>query len=121
MNLPWGIIEWVIQHPELGWIVLFFWLLFELRHPKGRVHALDRKITGAIIVIRALARREDAINEKKVDDYLVENGMEPGDFFVQGDGKSTPKHLIEDSSETSGESPLTKSDNTPNNDGDTTE
>ena len=121
MDFPWQAAQWAMENPELGWIIVFVYLVIELRHPRGRAYAIDKKLTGAIIVIRALARREDAIDEKLVDDYLVENGMEPEDFFIGENGRATPKHLIEDSSETSDESPLTKNDNIPNNDGDSTE
>lgn len=96
MSLPWGAIEWVINHPELGWILLFGWLLFELRHDKGRIYQLDKKITGAIIVIRALAQQQDAIDEDKVDDYLVENGMKPQDFFVNGEDPLPHKSFEEE-------------------------
>ena len=85
MVTPWGVYEFVVSHPELGWILLFFWLLFELRSPRGRIYQLDKKITSSIIVIRALAKKEEAINEDKVDKYLVENGMEPDDFFKGDD------------------------------------
>lgn len=83
MVIPWEYTEWAMEHPELGWVLLFGWLLFELRSKKGRVYQLDKKITGSIIVIRALAERDEAIDEEKVDDYLVENGMEPNDFIVE--------------------------------------
>lgn len=76
-----AVVEFIITHPELGWIPFGLWLLFELRSKRGRIYQLDRKITSAIIVVRALARKEEAIDEEEVDRYLVENGMEPSDFF----------------------------------------
>lgn len=96
--IPWEIVvSFVLEHPEMGWIVLFGWLLFELRSKRGRIYQLDKKITGSIIVIRALAKKEKAIDEEKVDDYLVENGMEPADFF-RGDMSTTAKRSFEDDS-----------------------
>lgn len=113
--MPWGVIlEFVLEHPELGWILLFGWLFLELRTPYGRFFQLDKKITGAIIVIRALAKKDDLINEEAVDDYLVENGMEPEDFFTES--KAFPDTVVEDSSSQQGESTLGDNDNSPNND-----
>lgn len=94
MSIPLGILEWIIEHPEIGWVALGGYLLFELRSKKGKLYALDRKITGAIIVIRALARKEEAINEDSVDEYLVENGMEPSDFFVEEDVPTENESLL---------------------------
>lgn len=114
MVLPWEIFQWVVNHPELGWILLFLWLLFELRSDKGRIYQLDKKITGAIIVVRALAKQEQAIDEDKVDDYLVENGMEPEDFFRQDEPTAAQK-MIEDNPSNGSESSKGDNDNTPNN------
>ena len=120
MVIPWGVFQWVVDHPELGWVLLFGWLLFELRSKRGRIYALDKKITGAIIVIRALAQQESAINEDKVDDYLVENGMEPNDFFKE-DQSAPAQKMVEDSALTTGESSISDNDNSPNNDERSTE
>lgn len=117
MTIPWGLFQWAVDHPELGWVLLFLWLLFELRSDRGRLYQLDKKITGSIIVIRALAQKEDAIDESKVDDYLVENGMEPRDFFVEGHPQSPgSKPSFEDNSGTSDESLRGETNNSPNND-----
>lgn len=121
MSLWWDLLEIAVSTPELGWIFLFGWLFFELHHKRGRIAQLDKKITGSVIVIRALARKEQAIDEQQVDEYLVENGMEPSDFFVEKGGEARPQHFVEDSAEQDDESPLTKSANIPNNDGDTSE
>lgn len=116
--IPWGAItSFFLSHPELGWVILAAWLFFELRTKRGTIYKLDKKITGSIIVIRALAKKEDAIDESKVDDYLVENGMEPADFF-RGDMAATPskRRSFEEDTEESDESPLGRSGNSPNND-----
>lgn len=112
--IPWGVFEFVVEHPELGWILLSAWLFVELRTKYGKLHAFDKKITGAIIVIRALAKKDEAIDEEAVDDYLVENGMEPEDFFAQN--RAFPDSNIEDSSSEQGESPLGDNTNSPNKD-----
>lgn len=102
--IPWEAIQWTLGHPELGWVVLGVWLLFEFRSERGRIASLNSKLTSAIIVIRALARKEGAIDEEKVDDYLVENGMEPEDF------------LVEDKEAVASQSLLGEEDDSPNKD-----
>lgn len=120
MTIPWGVFQWVVEHPELGWVLLFLWLLFELRSDRGRIYQLDKKITGSIIVIRALARSERAIDEDKVDEYLVDNGMEPEDFFKRGETNSVQK-MVEDDVDDRTSTSLGNRNNTPNKDEHTTE
>lgn len=110
MSIPWGVFQWAVEHPELGWILLGAWLFFELHSKRGRIYALDKKITGAIIVVRALARKESAIDEDKVDEYLVENGMTPGDFFRVEEGEPAASKSL-----------LGEEDNSPNKDERSTE
>lgn len=120
MVFPWGeLLKWGLNHPEIGWIFLFLWLLFELRSDRGRIYQLDKKITGAIIVIRALAQQEQAINEDKVDEYLVDNGMKPEDFF-RADEPTAAQKIVEDSPDNRDESSKGDNYNTPNNDERTT-
>lgn len=83
--IPWWLLEWVMEHPELGWVLVFIFLVIEMRTKYGRIFTLDEKLTGAIIVVRALAQQEEAIDEDKVDAYLAENGMSPADFFKPDD------------------------------------
>jgi hypothetical protein len=79
-------IEFVLSYPELGWILVMGYIAYELRGKRGRLYNLDKKLTSAIIVIRALARTDEDMDEQAVDEYLVENGMEPGDFIEEEDG-----------------------------------
>lgn len=79
------LIEFVFNYPELGWVLVMAYLAYELRGKRGRVHNLDKKLTSSIIVIRALARTDDEMKEEAVDEYLVENGMEPTDFIAGAD------------------------------------
>lgn len=117
MAIPWEAFEWFTRHPELGWVLLFVWLLFELRSERGRIYQLDKKITGAIIVIRALAQKDDAIDEEKVDDYLVSNGVEPRDFFVDGHPQSqSRKRSFEERDQRADELLRGDQSNSPNND-----
>jgi len=75
------VIEFIFDYPELGWMLVMMYLAYELRGKRGRIYNLDKKLTSAIIVVRALARTYDDMDEQAVDEYLVENGMEPGDFI----------------------------------------
>lgn len=83
------IFEFAVTNPEVfglfGWLILFGYLVFEIRHPRGRVRALDDHIRNAITVIRGLARVHDEVDTEKVDEYLVENGMEPDDFIYDSE------------------------------------
>lgn len=82
-----GVLDFILKYPELGWILAVAYLAYELRGRHGRIYKLDKKMTSAIIVIRALSRAEDTVDEDTVDEYLVENGMEPEDFIA---GESKP-------------------------------
>lgn len=114
MVIPWGLVEVLANNPEWGWAALGLWLFVELRTKWGVLYKLDKKVTGAIIVLRAIAMKDEAIDEDKVDEYLAENGMEPHDFITQP-GRF-PVGEIEDSSFKEGESPLGEGDNSPNKD-----
>lgn len=76
-----SVVQFVLENPELGWILVLLYLGIEIRHPRGRVRKLDEKITNNTIVIRAISRVTEGIREKEVDGYLVSNGMEPEDFL----------------------------------------
>ena len=76
-----SVVPWLLNNPEVGWVVVMGYLAYELRGKRGRIHTLDKKLTSATVVIRALARTDDEMNEQAVDEYLVENGMEPSDFI----------------------------------------
>lgn len=92
MDISW-VFQFFVENPELGWIAIFAYLIIELRTPRGRLYNLDKKITSSIIVIRAIARVHDELDEDEVDNYLVENGMEPGDFIVRDKAKTTPDEI----------------------------
>jgi hypothetical protein len=85
-----SILPWLLNNPEVGWVVVMAYLAYELRGKRGRLYKLDKKLTSAIIVIRALARTDDEMDEDTVDEYLVENGMEPEDF-IEGAADPPPK------------------------------
>ena len=76
--------------PEFGWVLVLCYGWWEVRF--GRIsqylERLDSKLTSTIIVIRAIVRTNPQVDTEKVDDYLVDNGHEPGDFIsdVAADG-----------------------------------
>lgn len=78
-----GGVAWALEHPELGWIILMLYVGYELRGERGQVQKLDRKLTAAVTVIRALARVEDGVDHEAVDEYIASSlGAEPSDFIV---------------------------------------
>lgn len=83
--LLFDVAKWTMQNPELGWIVVLAYLFLELRSRYGRIHDLRFMVLSAITVIRALARVQEDIDTKAVDDYLLENGTEPDDFISDPD------------------------------------
>jgi len=85
------LIQFIFDYPELGWILVMGYLAYELRGKRGRIYKLDKKITSSIVVIRALSREgAEGVDEEIVDEYLVENGMEPEDFIKgEEDGESS--------------------------------
>lgn len=76
-----SIIAWMIDNPEVGWIVTIAYLMWEIRGPKGAIHELKKSLDASIVVIRALAKTHNGVNEEMVDEYLVQNGNEPSDFI----------------------------------------
>lgn len=100
-----SLIPWMLNHPEAGWVVVLAYLAYELRGSRGALYQLDKKITSAIIVIRALARTDEKMDEDAVDEYLVENGMEPGDFIQNGTPDQTDAESLHEA-----ESGLIRSD-----------
>lgn len=76
-----GIVPWVLSNPDVGWVVLILYLMWEIRGPKGAIHDLKLKIENTTTIIRALARVHDDIETDDVDEYL-NGGKEPNDFIT---------------------------------------
>lgn len=91
-----GAVEWVLDNPDVGWVVLILYLMWEIRGPKGAIHDLKLQIEKSGTIIRALARVHDDIETEQVDEYL--NGTkEPNDFInPEDDDSSDPETLIKD-------------------------
>ena len=71
----------IFDYPEFGWLIVFAYLIIEIRTKKGRIYQLNNQLNSAIVVIRAIARTTDEVKTSKVDEYLAENGSEPSDFI----------------------------------------
>jgi len=84
-----ALVGWILAHPELGWIVAIIYLVIEIRTPWGKIKELTDLIKNVVTVVRALARVHNDIDTEGVDEYLLENGMDPQDFISDdGDEKA---------------------------------
>jgi len=72
---------WVVQNPEVGWVVVVIYLVIEIRSPKGKINNHAKRIESVVIVVRALGQVHEDIDTQKVDAYLTKNGSEPNDFI----------------------------------------
>ncbi|UBF23103.1 hypothetical protein HCTV-16_gp120 [Haloarcula virus HCTV-16] len=86
---------------EFGVAVLGFgWLVYQVYSPdwlpetklQKMMGGIEREIketrgllVSAITVLRAVVRTNEEVDTEKVDDYLVENGVEPDDFIESTD------------------------------------
>jgi len=84
-----GIFGWLLSNPEVGWVAVILYLMWEIRGPWGKIKELMDLIKSVTTVVRGLARVHDDVDTEAVDDYLVENGMEPGDF-IKGRDEELP-------------------------------
>lgn len=50
-----------------------------------KVSELDEKQTHQIQVTRAISREMDGIDDERVDDYLVKNGVQVDEFIIDKD------------------------------------
>lgn len=83
MALGETIITWILSNPQIGWVGVILYLMWEIRGPRGKINHLYDRIEGIVNVVRALARVHQDIDTQMVDEQLVENGAEPGDFIDQ--------------------------------------
>lgn len=61
-------------------ILILLYLAYETR--RGKIKRLENMVITVITVVRAMARTSDDIDEEKVDDYLLENGVSPDHFIT---------------------------------------
>lgn len=74
-------ITWLFDNPEIGWVAVVLYLMWEIRGPKGKIKELTDSIHHITVVVRGLARANENVDTEKVDDLLVDNGTEPGDVI----------------------------------------
>jgi len=91
-----GIIGWFLNNPEIGWVGVILYLMWEIRGPYGKINELMQMIKSVITVVRGLARVHDEVDTDVVDEYLVENGMEPGDFISRAKIDKNDPHSPDD-------------------------
>jgi hypothetical protein len=93
----------IVSHlvSEVGIIGLFMlWVMYQVYSPGWMPKTKLQKIAGdiesevretkhllvsTITVLRAVVRTNDEVDTERVDDYLVENGVEPDDFIRERD------------------------------------
>jgi len=95
MVVPGEIIKHLIS--QYGVFTLFFlWVLYQVYSPDWLPETKLQKMVGdirsevvetkhllvsTITVLRAVVRTNEEVDTDKVDEYLVENGVEPDDFI----------------------------------------
>ena len=94
-----GVFEWVIENPEIGWVLVILYLGYEIRGPGGVIHKLHMQISQTAVVVRALARVHESIETEQVDDVLSDNGNEPSDYIdfghLSSEDRQDDKELID--------------------------
>ena len=76
-----GAFEWAFENPEVGWVIVVFYLIWEIRGPRGRINELIKSINSLRVVVRALVRANDNVDTNSADELLADNGHEPHDFI----------------------------------------
>lgn len=88
---------------QYGWLVVLCWFIYQVYAPKlgittrlssmvsqikealddlrGRIQTIENRQENHIQVTRAQARIHPEMDEDEVDEYLVENGIDPEDFI----------------------------------------
>ncbi len=89
-----------ILQSQWGWLVTMAVFLYEVGWPlwQTRLQSLTNPIEDKvddlletqvheIQVIRAMSRELDGIDDERVDEYLVENGVEVDDFIIDSNDR----------------------------------
>lgn len=67
--------------PIVGPLVLIAYLFYQ--EQRGSVAKMRKTLNAQGVVILTLAERNDAVDEEKVRDHLVQNGVRPEDFLKE--------------------------------------
>lgn len=85
--------QFILENPEWGWLIVAGGATEQIFAPwetktKGLIGRVEKRVENVedmgkaqMTVIRALVRVHDDIDTERVDDYLVENGVEPDEFI----------------------------------------
>ena len=84
-----GVVDWIVSNPETGWVIVLAYVVYEIRGRRGRISQLFNEIDKVVIVVRGIARATDGVKTEKVDQFLTQNGNEPGDFVAGADFSKT--------------------------------
>ena len=75
------VVEWIVDNPETGWILVLAYLIWEIRGRKGRIQGVVEMVRSNTVVVRAIARTNEDIDTEAADEYLSTDEIEPGDFI----------------------------------------
>jgi hypothetical protein len=100
---------------QYGWLLVLCWLIYQVYAPKmgittrlsalitevkealddlrGRIRNIEQRQENHIQVTRAQARIHPEMDEEEVDEYLVENGIDPDDFI---NARQSPSETSDD-------------------------
>lgn len=95
MSFIFDLADWVISNPEVGWVVVVAYLMWEIRGPGGKIGELTDMIESTITVVRGIARANEKIDNEAVDQLLTENAKEPMDFVEEDEPSDEKKRDAE--------------------------
>lgn len=103
---------------QYGWLLVLCWLIYQIYGPKfgietrlyglllefkealddlrGRIANIETRQENHIQVTRAQSRIHPEMDEEEVDEYLVENGIDPNDFINETDMRGEETRSDED-------------------------
>ena len=81
-------LDFIVKNPEVSTVVILLYLAWELRGPKGAFSTLKNDLDNLAMVVRALAKVHDDIDDNMVDMYVFGDGTEPSDFILDSTIKS---------------------------------
>lgn len=93
-----GIIGWMLDNPNIGWLPVTLYIIWEIRGPKGAIHGLRKQIQKTSVTVRALARVHNDIETDEVDEYL-DGGKEPHDFITEEEQEEIEQQEKDDAEE----------------------
>lgn len=104
------LVDVIVSHlvSEVGVVGLFIlWVLYQVYSPdwmpntkfqqvaediESEVRETKHLLVSTITVLRAVVRTNEEVDTDKVDEYLVENGVEPDDFIRDIDLPTNDSH-----------------------------